>query len=165
MKSSLAAALIAAAPALLAQSGVKAAKAPAPPLLHLEGQIRHLACGTPLEFELVVSNRGPGPFPGGAEVHVAGPALNQPPHLEGLVRVVLPALAPGASQTFHLKADPVKIDCVKAQTFVATVTAGPIVTQHSPQWDREAVELKTTPPTNCSATSSFRHLPHWDPKL
>jgi hypothetical protein len=131
---------------------------PAPALLHLEGQIRHLGCGTPLEFEIVVSNQGTGPFAGGADLHVGGAALSQPPYT-GYVRGTVPPLAAGASRVFHLTAGPhpLKIDCVAAQKFLATLTPGPNLVQPHPQWDRWAVELSTNPPTNCSATSSFRH--------
>jgi hypothetical protein len=141
------------------------AKATAPALLHLDGQIRHLGCGSPLEFEIVVSNKGTGPFAGGADLHVAGPPLSHSPG-GGFVRVSVPALAAGASQTFHLKAPPpVKVDCLAPQKFLATLTPGPNLVQPHPQWDREAVELSTTPPTNCSATSSFQHLRNWDPRM
>ena len=164
----LAATLLAAAPALLAQSGtgVMPARPPTPPTLHLEGHIGHLGCGNPLEFEVVVSNRGAGSYSGGADLHVAGTTLNRPPHA-GYVRVAVPPLAAGASHVFHLNTDPnpLKIDCVAAQKFVATLTPGANVLTPHPQWDRQAVELTTTPPTNCSATSSFRHLRDWDPRM
>jgi hypothetical protein len=139
-------------------------KPPAPALLHLDAQVRHLACGTPLEFEIVVSNRGTGPFSGGADLHVSGPPLNQAP-IGGFIRISVQALAPGASQTFHLKAPPpVKVDCVAPQKFLATLTPGANLIQPHPQWDRDAVEVTTTPPTNCSATSGFRHVRGWDPR-
>ncbi len=169
----LAATLLAAAPALLAQAGKgvlsvpgNSARPAAPPLLHLEGHINHLQCGAPLEFEIVVTNRGAGTFPGGADLRVSGATLARPPH-EGFVRVTVPPLGTGASQVFHLNTspNPLKVDCVAAETFLVTLTPGPNAMQPLPQWDREAVELTMTPPTNCSATSSFRHLPHWDPRM
>lgn len=141
-------------------------KPPEPPLLQLDGQIRHLGCGTPLEFEIVVSNRGTGPYSGGADLHVGGAALSHPPHT-GYVRAAVPPLAAGASHVFHLNTgpSPLKIDCVAPQKFLATITAGANLVQPYPRWDRTAVELTTTPPTNCSATSGFRHLRDWDPRM
>ena len=175
-----AAALLLATPLLLGQAPNAPPKAPAPnirpaappatptppsALLHLDGSVTNLGCGKPLEFDITVKNVAGVPFAGGADLHVAGPALNHPPYLEGLVRVPVPALAAGATQAMHVTAPPVKVDCAAVQTFVATLTPGANLLTPHPQWDRDALELSTTPPTNCSATQGSRRLPHWDPRM
>jgi hypothetical protein len=139
-------------------------KPPAQPLLHVEGRVTNLGCGKPLEFDIVVKNVAATPFAGGANLRIGGTALNRPPQLEGYVRAEVPAISARGSQTVHLTGSPVKVDCLVPRTFVVVLTPGVNLLQPHPRWDREAVELTTTPPTNCSATGGSSRLPHWDPR-
>jgi hypothetical protein len=59
----------------------------------------------------------------------------------------------------------VKVDCVAPRTFGVTLTSGVNNLQPHPAWDRDALELTTTPPTNCSATGGSARQPHWSPKI
>ena len=141
------------------------AGAAAPPVLHVGGNITNLGCGHPLEFDIVVSNTSSTSFSGGANLRIAGPGLNHPPQLEGSIHAGVGPIGGSSSQTFHLTASPVRVDCAAPESFVVTLTPG--VNNHMPypQWDRDALELKTSPPTSCTATGGSQRQPNWSPKL
>ena len=133
------------------------------PVLHIDGHVTNLGCGMHLEFDFVVQNTSSTPFGGSGVLRISGNGLKQPPLNNPIVFVSVGAIGGHASQAIHVKTSVAKVDCVAPQTFEVTMTQGVNIVQPHPQWDRDALELTTTPPTNCSATGGSSRQPHWSP--
>jgi hypothetical protein len=133
---------------------------PVPPgALHVEGHVTLATCGRPLEFSLTVQNRSDVAFNGSAAIRVTSDALQADP---GELRGAFSHLPAHGEQTFKVTSNPVKTDCVAPRKFLVTLVGQPGV-QPLPAWDHDALELSTTPPTNCQATTSSRRY-QWNPK-
>lgn len=159
------------APALPAPAPVPAPGPAPPPIrapaparalaasLHLDGVVSSAVCGKRLEFSITVTNSSATPFQGDAWLRISGGTLASDPKFGGPLMSRVVSVPANGQQTFKFVGN--ATDCLSKQTFLAVLLGnqtGPLAV-----WDRQAVELTTTPPTDCRATTSQRKYP-WNPK-
>lgn len=127
--------------------------------LHLDGAVSSAVCGKRLEFSITVTNSSGTAFQGDAWLRVSGGTLASDPKFGGPLMTRIVSVPANGQQTLKVVGN--ATDCVSKQTYLVVLLAnqtGPLAV-----WDKQAVELTTTPPTDCRATTSQRKYP-WNPK-